>query len=94
MKSHNTVSRSQRFFPPGNSLNYPSLGVRPTPPFKNPPVEVIDVHGAAPGANIIMEVICMERSGFSMQVLLGFASLHSELPSLLEVPNADGAAEQ
>lgn len=74
-------------------MNYPSLGVRPAHTFNNPPVEVIDVHGADPSANIIMEVICMERLGFSMQALLGFASLHSESPSLRKVPNADGAAE-
>lgn len=75
-------------------MNYPSLGVRPVPTFNNPPVEVIDVHGADPSANIIMEVICMERSGFSVRVPLRFAWLHSESPSLSKVPNADGAAEQ
>ncbi len=36
------------------------------PPFNNSPVEVIDVHCADPSANIIIEVVCMERSGWSM----------------------------
>lgn len=57
-------------------------------------MEVIDVHGADPSANIIIEVVCMERSGWSMRVLLRFALLHSELLSLLEVSNGNHTAKQ
>jgi len=64
------------------------------PLFNNSPVEVIDVHGAYLSANIIIEVVCMERSGWSMQVLLRFALLHSELLSLLEVSNGNHTAKQ